>query len=293
VTSLLDAGLRSRLRNTRLQPRSARATRGIGERKSRAKGAGIEFADYRPYQIGDDFRYLDRHVHARTGHYVVRQYAVEQKLAVGILVDLSGSMGVGTPSKARSAMRLAAALAFVALAGGDEVALGAFSGGSMDWHRRLASPRTLPEALEWLARRAQGGSTDLVRVARRSVRRLPPSGLVIVLSDWMVEDVGQAVGVWAAAGQEVIAIQVTAPEEEALPRFPPWALHLIDAETRTAISLPSDEHLAERYGHELEAWRSEVRESVRRWGGRFIPIRSDANLERDVLPDWRRHGLIT
>ena len=59
------------LQRSRLLVRSAKATVGIGERRSDAKGSGMEFLDFREYQPGDDVRHLDPHLFARTGaHYV-------------------------------------------------------------------------------------------------------------------------------------------------------------------------------------------------------------------------------
>ena len=67
--------------------RSAKATVGIGERRSNAKGSGLEFLDYREYQPGDDLRHLDPHLFMRTGARYVRQYAVYQQLPITIIVD--------------------------------------------------------------------------------------------------------------------------------------------------------------------------------------------------------------
>ncbi len=65
-------------------PRAATASLGIGERRSRAKGAGLEFADHRAYQPGDDIRHLDLQLHARLGEHYVRQYSVFRQLPVTV-----------------------------------------------------------------------------------------------------------------------------------------------------------------------------------------------------------------
>src|SRR5207302_1394616 len=83
---------------SRLLVRSAKATVGIGERRSSAKGSGMEFLDYREYQPGDDVRHLDPHLFARTGTHYVRQYSVYQQLPIAIIVDGSASMNFGTPT---------------------------------------------------------------------------------------------------------------------------------------------------------------------------------------------------
>jgi uncharacterized protein (DUF58 family) len=105
------------LRRSRLLVRSAKATTGIGERRSKAKGSGLEFLDYREYQPGDDVRHLDPHLFVRTGAHYVRQYAVYQQLPITIIVDGSASMNFSTPSKFDVAVGVASALAFIGLSG--------------------------------------------------------------------------------------------------------------------------------------------------------------------------------
>ena len=84
------------LQRSRVLVRSAKATVGVGERRSNAKGSGMEFLDYREYQPGDDVRHLDPHLFARTGGHYVRQYAVYQQLPITIIVDGSASMPLTT-----------------------------------------------------------------------------------------------------------------------------------------------------------------------------------------------------
>ena len=64
---ITSPGLLASLKRSRLMVRRAHATMGIGERRSRRKGSGMEFVDYREYQPGDDVRHLDPHLHLRTG----------------------------------------------------------------------------------------------------------------------------------------------------------------------------------------------------------------------------------
>src|SRR5688572_19327830 len=97
--SLLPPTLLQKLGRTRLAVQRVLATGGTGERRSKALGSGIEFADHRAYQFGDDIRKLDPHLLARLGRHYVRQYSVSKALAVTILLDASRSMGYGKPPK--------------------------------------------------------------------------------------------------------------------------------------------------------------------------------------------------
>src|SRR6478672_2229633 len=95
-----------------------------GERRSSAHGASVEFSDFRPYVQGDDFRRIDWNAYAKFESLMLRLFVEEQELAVHILLDCSASMNYGEPATANKfyyARRLAAALAYMALANTDKV----------------------------------------------------------------------------------------------------------------------------------------------------------------------------
>src|SRR5262249_24628526 len=92
-------------------------------RASKRVGAGLEFADHRDYAAGDDLRYLDWNLYGRLGRLALRLFQEEEDLLVEVLADASASMGVGNPPKLDLALQIGAALAYVALANLDRVAL--------------------------------------------------------------------------------------------------------------------------------------------------------------------------
>ncbi len=93
------------------------------ERRTKKSGSGVEFADHRDYQPGDDFRYLDWNVYQRFDRLLLRLYEEEEDLAIYFVVDASASMGFGDAKKLRYAKRVAAALAYVGLANLDRVSI--------------------------------------------------------------------------------------------------------------------------------------------------------------------------
>src|SRR5438445_13701409 len=98
-----------------------------GERLSKRKGQSVEFADYRPYTVGDDLRFLDWNLFARLDRLFLRLFLEEEDLHVYLLIDNSLSMDFGTPSKLHFAKQVAAALAFIGLVNMDRVVIEAFN----------------------------------------------------------------------------------------------------------------------------------------------------------------------
>src|SRR5262245_20078120 len=200
------------LQRSRLLVRRARATLGIGERRSAAKGSGMEFMDYREYQPGDDVRHLDVHLFARTGSHYVRQYAVYQQLSITIIVGGSASMNFSTPTKFDSACGLAAALAFVGLAGGDAVQLAVHSTGRLHWSPVVRGLRRAPVIFDWMNAQRPSG-TGFGAALASNLPRLTHRGLVILISDWWLDDAETGLKLLGALPQELVAIHVAAPEE--------------------------------------------------------------------------------
>ena len=123
-----------------------RAFQGVarGERRARRMGAGLEFADYRRYSPGDDFRHIDWNVYARLGKLLLRLFDEEEDLTVYLLLDGSSSMGLGDGGRFDQARRLAAALAYVTLANLDRVSLVALSDSVDDRLLPARGPRSAP-----------------------------------------------------------------------------------------------------------------------------------------------------
>ena len=94
-----------------------------GERRSRARGQSVEFADYRNYVPGDDFRYLDWNLYGRLERLFLKLYEEERELPVRIFLDASESMTFGEPRKFDFARQVAAAIGYVAFAGFDRVSV--------------------------------------------------------------------------------------------------------------------------------------------------------------------------
>lgn len=157
----------------------------LAQRRTMKMGGGVEFADHRDYTPGDDFRHIDWTVFARHDELLLKRFQEEEDLHVYLFLDVSRSMNFGRPLKFDYARRVAAALAYVALADLDRVAVIAYAGtrvADFPLTRGKARILSLLRFLEGLE--TQGDSTDLARVVADFVHRTQRRGLALVISDF-------------------------------------------------------------------------------------------------------------
>jgi uncharacterized protein (DUF58 family) len=201
-----------------------------GDYRSVFRGQGIEFAEVRAYQHGDDFRSIDWNVSARMGHPFVKTFMEERELTLLLLVDQSGSQHFGRPhTKAGLSVEVAAVLALAAARHNDRVGALLFAD-RVEFVVRPAKGR--PHALriirDLVAFQPRGRGTNLAEALRYAARLLRHRAIVVVLSDFRAEGWEEPLG-QLAARHDVVAITVDEPRELAVPDAG-W-VDLEDAET--------------------------------------------------------------
>lgn len=253
ASTLLEASFLRRLEALTL--RSRRIYRGMlrGERRSRTMGRGVEFADYRPYQVGDDFRYVDWNIYSRLDRLFIKLFSEEEDINVHLFVDASHSMDWGAPSKLEYAVRLAAAIGYVGLHALDRVGAVAFSDrvrGTLAPHRGRAQTIRL---FDFLAGISGGGPSDLRAAMREYVFRTRRRGLLIVISDLWIPD-GYEEGLKLAQYHrfEPFLIHVVS-EDEVSPTVRGEA-RLVDVETGAASEVTVDGYALEAYTRARDAY---------------------------------------
>ena len=181
AASVFDAEFLRKLE--RLEWVARKVLRGLprGERNTARRGRGQEFNDFRRYQPGDDFRYIDWNIFSRLDRLVVKLYTSEEDMTLHIVLDCSASMGFGEPSKFDYARRLAAALGFIGLHHLDRVVLTTFAGAHRAGLPPLATRRQLTPLLDYLAGLGCAGPTSRpAGVARRQAAGLGCAGPTLV-----------------------------------------------------------------------------------------------------------------
>lgn len=287
------AALLDQLSVTRLLPAHARPSVGIGERRSRRKGPGMEFLDHRPHREGDDTRHLDAHVLARSGEMMIREYALNRQIPVTILIDASGSMTFGDGAKHRLACQLAQALGFVALAGGDRVQVAVGGAERLRWSPRWQGAARADDLFAWIAAQPKGGAGDFAAALHDVQEILPQAGLLIALSDWWGDGLEGRLDTLFAASQEVLAVQILAPEEIAPGRIGKGVMTVIDAETDDEVEVALDAETLRRYAALLSDWRNGLRAvfASRQW--HFLTAESDADVTDFCLRTLRGAGVLS
>lgn len=200
-----------------------------GEYRSVFRGQGIEFAEVRAYQHGDDFRAIDWNVSARMGHPYVKLFDEERELTVLLVLDRSGSVEFGKPVlKAERAVEVAAILALAAARTNDRVGALIFSEG-IDHVVRPGKGRrhALRVIRDMLAFEPESRGTNLSLALAYAARLLRHRSIVVVLSDF--RDAGWEDQIRRLAGRhEVVAITIDDPREHQFPDAG-W-IELTDAE---------------------------------------------------------------
>jgi uncharacterized protein (DUF58 family) len=214
--------VRSRLKRLALRTRRDLGDRGFGMHASRNKGSGIEFAQYRAYEPGDEPRRIDWKLFARSDKFFVREAEQESPLTVWLLIDASASMGQADRarpdwSRLDAAKLLALCTAQLALMQGDRFGwIGLREGGLAvaDPHRGRAQFERMQVELARLG--AAGGFPDAERLAPLW-DRIGARDLVLFLSDCFDERGIAMIERLAKAGREVLAVQMLTVEERDFP----------------------------------------------------------------------------
>src|SRR5438552_2364482 len=184
----LEAEVLQRLDSLALLTRRPMASGRPGRRRSPLAGSSMEFADYRRYAPGDDFRRIDWRAYARLERLFLRVFEAEENITVTLLIDCSDSMQHGTPAKSALAASLAAALAYVALKCEDNVIVGSLTNRLAAYRRVGSGKHAIWTVGEFLSRLPHGGSTDLNRSLYELGRVVKGPGLSIVISDFLVPE---------------------------------------------------------------------------------------------------------
>jgi uncharacterized protein (DUF58 family) len=292
VASLITPELRARLKALRLSARFSPFAQGIGEHAGRARGAGLEFAQYRAYEPGDEPRHIDWKLYARSDRYFVRDSTRDSPLTVWLLVDATASMtqaDAARPdySKLDAARALAACIAEIALQQND--AFGLVTVGRGITGMPASTGRRHRDQL-WRALDALESGPDRPNESalRPLLERIAPASLLVILSDGFDDALVALAERLAAARREVLFIQLISCEER---DFPFAGGHVFrdpeTGETRRGDAAAMREEFLRRFGEARAALARRLASSGIRHAEHVLDAPLDAPLRR--LFGSRRH----
>lgn len=217
VDTLFDAAFLSRLESLSFLARKIQRGSQRAERRSTQRGASVEFAEYRPFVNGDDFRYIDWNAFARWRQLVMKLFVEEEDLHVHLLLDCSASMQWGSPVKFDYARQVVAGLAYLALANLDRASISPLGGtSSVVWPSGRGKHRFL-QILRYLTScQTAARPVRLEEETRNWALTRPRRGFVVWVSDLWGSDPDDAIKSLDRlrhARHEVAVIQIRDPAE--------------------------------------------------------------------------------
>ena len=263
-----------------------------GDRRSPFRGRGVEFADYRPYDPGDDVRLVDWNVYLRLGVAVVRQFAEERSLAMRICLDVSASMGFGgAVRKADHAAQLCAALALVSLQNRDPVGLLCFGCDVPPPTVKASNLDGLVEVLHVLEGVEPGGTG----VAHDQIARLVGprrSDRIVLVSDLLMEDDerDRVLRLIASLSRYPVVLHVLS-EAELEPDLGD-AMKIVDSETGEEVFIRDDGSAMRDYHAGLDRWLQSTEARCRALGIRYVPTFTTLPVPDLMAGELRRAKLV-
>ena len=301
--ALLTPELLRRLEQFQLLAARRAKSSARGERRSRARGQSVEFADYRNYVHGDDFRYLDWNLYGRLERLFLKLYEEERELPVRIFLDASESMTFGEPRKFHFARQVAAAVGYVALSGFDRVSVIPFPDLANDANtepaariaelaargalRSVRGKRSAIQFFQNLGALTAGGTANLNEALRRGALEARQAGVAVVLSDFL-DPAGYESGLNALIGRgfQVDLVQILAPDELSPESF--GDLRLVDSETGASQEVTFGRFRLKAYRQTVQNFMQRLREFCQPRGINFFTASSNTDLQELLLTQLRR-----
>jgi uncharacterized protein (DUF58 family) len=276
---LLQPEVLAGLANLELIARAAVEGSLIGLHRSPLFGFSQEFAEYRPYTEGDDPRFIDWNVYARSDRTYIKRFLGETNSQLMLLLDASASMGYGTTpvTKLRYAQILAASLAYIASRQHDAVGMMVFDE-EVRTYRPPSGRNKLHGLLHTIDAITPSRRTDMDKPFSRFREHIAKRGMVAVISDFYCDPKALIEGVKPLAfqGQDVILFQVLDPRE-LHPDLNEAAL-LEDMETGQTVEV-SPTFMQKDYPERIQAHIQALKEAAAGIGADHVLLETTATLD--------------
>lgn len=297
MADLFDNELLKKLELLDIQARRAFRGQMRGEKRSTRHGSSVEFADYRQYYPGDDFRRIDWNAFARFDNLLLKLFQEEEDLHLYLLCDASASMDFGRPNKFDYARKVCAALAYIALSSGDRVSIQTLGSrdeqppGVLDSIGPRRGKGSTFELFRFLEHASASGAADLSAAVGLLTARKAKPGVAVICSDLLLPDgYADAVKRLRYQGFEAMLVHLLSPEE--LEPQLTGDLRLTDSETGDHVDVSPTPRLLKTYAAQLHRFRETARATAAKHGTDYLFTSTAAPLEQFVLTWMRRSNLL-
>ncbi|HET9003003.1 MAG TPA: DUF58 domain-containing protein [Gemmatimonadaceae bacterium] len=262
-----------------------------GEYHSVFKGQGMEFAEVREYQAGDEVRSIDWNVTARMRRPFVKRYVEERELTVMLVVDLSGSERFGTQGRFKSelASELGAVLGMSAIRNNDRVGAMLFT----DRIEHVLPPKkgrrhALRLIRDLLAFEPVGAKTDVSGAMQYLARMLRQHTIIFIISDFLDAEIERPLK-RLAQRHDVVAITVEDPSERVLPDI--GLVRFVDPESGQTVDVDtSDGDVRKRFAAATAEETAARQKLLRRLAIDEIVVRTDGGYVEPLLKFFRNRA---
>lgn len=290
----LSATVVAAIENLELSARLVVEGMRTGGNRSPFHGYSTEFKQHRPYRAGDDLKYLDWKLFARSDRLYTRQYRDTTNVPVMLVLDTSASMqfpdpGAGVVTKFRYACILTAALAYVASDQRNAVGLIAMSGEGMRYLPARGGTQHLRTLIATIDRLTPQGGWDPARAMERAAQLMRRRGIVIVVSDLYDDEAetARALRRLTRHGHDVSVLQVLSPDERELTVR--GQVEFVDTETG-ARRLTDAASIAPQYATDVAAFVERCRSEASRAGIDHALITTNQEPARALRDYLHRRG---
>jgi len=291
TSTLLSPELLARLEKMELISRKIFRGRMKGERRSPRKGQSVEFADFRNYVPGDDLRFVDWNTYARLEKLFLKMFLEEEDLHFYALIDASGSMDFGEPSKLQYATQLAAALGFIGLIRGDRIKIETLGQSANQTSPIFRGRHSLWRMLDHLEQIEPGQTASLAEGVKNFCLRNSGKGIIVLISDLM-DKTGyeSALKYLVSQDMDIYVAQVLSAEE--LDPDIKGDLRLVDCEDGDLAEITVSAPLMKRYKRTLAAFIDTARDFCTRRGIAYLLARNEVPVEELITGYLRTRGLV-
>ncbi len=291
LTDLLDSKFMAQLDAMDIYSRKMLQGKLQGERRSKRRGTGAEFADHRPYVIGDDLRFVDWNIYGRLEQLFLKIFLIEQDLSVQVILDVSASSDTGEPSKALAIKRLGAALSYVAMVNNSRVSLSLFADGVVGQLPNMRGRNYIGRMADFLLAAECDGPSNFDKACRELTTGRTGTGVVIVVSDFFFkEGYEQALRRLISRHYDLYCIQMLSPQEVS-PTIS-GDLKLTDVEDFDNAEITMSAALLDYYKKNLAGFCGELQGFCQKRGATYALTDSAKPIEPFMLNYLRRLGLI-